>query len=94
MPDTDTIPVSASVASTGPGIRYIGDHAYGYSGVITQSTSFQNYFNFTSGAGYIVADINFAGDYDELSTSNITFRIQLNQVVVFIHRWNVIILNG
>ena len=34
MPETDTIPVSASVASTGLGIRYIGEHCYAYSGTI------------------------------------------------------------
>ena len=55
MPETDTIPVSASVASTGPGIRYIGDHAYAYSGVITVNNTTTTLLDFTTGVGYIVA---------------------------------------
>ena len=43
MPETDTIPVSASVASTGTGIRYIGDNAYAISGQIGVGTG-QNTF--------------------------------------------------
>ena len=56
MPETDTIPVSASIASTGKGIRYIGDHAYAYSGAVAldNTTDENTYLEFTSGSGYIV----------------------------------------
>ena len=61
MPETDTIPVSASVASTGLGIRYIGDYAYAYSGQVTASTSKQTVIETTSGKGIIVCRIQFNG---------------------------------
>ena len=57
MPETDTIPVSASVASTGKGIRYIGDYAYAYSGKIVINNETVDFLDFTSGAGYIVAKL-------------------------------------
>ena len=56
MPEPDTIPVSASVASTGKGIRYIGDYAYAYSGNYEANTTvIEGIIDFTSGAGVIVA---------------------------------------
>ena len=61
MPETDTIPVSASVASTGTGIRYIGDHCYAFSGAVSASGSEQTLFDFTTGTGYIVATLTFNG---------------------------------
>ena len=65
MPETDTIPVSASVASTGTGIRYIGDYAYAYSGVISVVDGNETeLLGFTTGSGVIVAEYVFyyAGD--------------------------------
>jgi len=56
MPHTDTIPVSASVASPGLGIRYIGEHCYAYN-LLQQTTSADAHLDFTSGSGYIVADL-------------------------------------
>ena len=54
MPETDTIPVSASIASTGTGIRYIGDYAYAYSGIVQASGSDTTALDFTTGSGVIV----------------------------------------
>ena len=65
MPETDTIPVSASVASTGKGIRYIGDYAYAYSGTdaITAAAGETTKLEFTTGSGLIVAQFDaFNGD--------------------------------
>ena len=66
MPETDVIPTSASVASTGPGIRYIGDHCYAMSGAITSTGSATgadtSYLNFVTGTGYIVAKIIWIND--------------------------------
>ena len=61
MPATDTIPVSASVASTGKGIRYIGDYAYAYSGTIevTGTTTEITMLEFTTGSGLIKAELRF-----------------------------------
>ena len=61
MPETDTIPVSASVASTGLGIRYIGDHCYAYSGTFGNIAAGSTLLDFTSGSGYIVGKFVFNG---------------------------------
>ena len=58
MLEAEGIPPTASVASTGLGLRYIGkDHCYAFSGAVSASTSEQTLFDFTSGAGYIVATL-------------------------------------
>ena len=54
MPHTDTIPVSASIASTGLGIRYIGDYAYGYSGPVPTDNNATSLLEFTMGSGIFV----------------------------------------
>jgi len=56
MPESDAIPASASVASPGLGIRYIGEHCYAYN-LLQQTTSADAHLDFTSGSGYIVADL-------------------------------------
>ena len=61
MPETDTIPVSASVASTGKGIRYVGQHCYAYSGLYEAKQSLQEVLNFTTGSGYIDCKIQLNG---------------------------------
>ena len=48
---------SASVAATGLGIRYIGNHCYSFSGAVSGLDSEQTLFDFTSGSGYIVATL-------------------------------------
>ena len=61
MPDTDTIPVSASVASTGKGIRYIGDHAYWIPTAIAAQASSIVIGDFTTGTGYILGTFTLNG---------------------------------
>jgi len=62
MTHTDVIPTSASVASAGLGIRYIGSHIYCYSGEFIMTTSEQTLLDFTSSAGgYIVANLVACG---------------------------------
>ena len=80
MPETDTIPVSASVASPGLGIRYIGQHCYAYSGRIKAETTSSSYLLFTTGSGYIVGELQFNGflQYDTISLRQGAFQIQLN----------------
>jgi len=45
---------AASVAATGLGIRYIGEHAYAFSGTVTVAGTTVTALSFTTGAGYIV----------------------------------------
>ena len=82
MPQTDTIPVSASIASTGTGIRYIEDWAYALSGEV--DTPGQNtdvtLLDFTSGSGLIFSKFLF-GVFSE-SNNNISFSVKFNGAVV------------
>ena len=59
MTEADVIQPSASTASTGKGIRYIGNHVYAYSGFQPASTAGNLVFEFTTGAGYIVGTFQF-----------------------------------
>jgi len=57
MPETDVIPTSASVVSVGKGVRYIGDHCYGYNNYEAE-TSPSNKLDFISGSGYIMGEFS------------------------------------
>ena len=52
---------SASVAATGLGIRYIGEHAYAYSGSYEASNTSATVLDFTTGSGYIVGKVELFG---------------------------------
>ena len=87
MPETDTIPVSATVASTGLGIRYIGDWAYCYSGPYAATTSPTKIVDFTSGAGFIVAEYQFNGYVDDDDVNNRASGLSVlyfNEIKVFV----------
>ena len=84
MPETDTIPVSASVASTGPGIRYIGNWVYAYSGIIGVTATGGNtdeFLNFTSGSGIIKARFYWA--YSETAADSLETNILFNETRVW-----------
>ena len=55
---TVIVPVNASVVSTGKSIRYIGDHCYAYSGLISVASSQGEVtlLEDTSGSGFIVGN--------------------------------------
>ena len=58
MTEADVIQPSASTASTGKGIRYIGkDHCYAFSGAVAALNTEQTVLDFTTGSGYIVATL-------------------------------------
>ena len=85
MPETDTMPVSASVASTGTGIRYIGDHCYAYSGQVAPATdgSQTTLLDFTSGTGYIIGQLFMNGTNNGTSGTGFVdnFELVLNGIV-------------
>ena len=64
MAEPDAIPASASVVSTGKGIRYIGKHAYAYSGVqtIASPPNLQTMLDFTTGNNLFVGTVSWCGD--------------------------------
>jgi len=82
MPETDTIPVSASVTSTGKGIRYIGNWAYAYSGLVAgNSGAYQTLLEFTTGAGIIKAKFQYADSYEGGDTRSL--KINLNDLTIY-----------
>jgi len=71
---------SASVASVGKGIRYIGKYCYGYSGLVTVQNSPVALFETTTGSGLIVCEIGiFTSDS---SSNNAEIVVSLNDVNV------------
>lgn len=60
MTEADVIQPSASVASTGKGIRYIGEHCYVLN-IVSATTADQTLWDFNSGSGYIVGRIYVNG---------------------------------
>jgi len=52
---------SASVAATGLGLRYIGEHCYAMSGAFGSNTGNQTVLDFTTGSGYIVGTFQCNG---------------------------------
>ena len=62
MTAAGVIQPSASIASTGLGLRYIGEHCYAFSGPFPASSTTQTLFDFTTGgSGYIVATLTMTG---------------------------------
>ena len=84
MAEPDAIPVSASVASTGLGIRYIGNYAYALSGPVVSSsgTDAPNVLllDFTTGSGFIVSKILFVSTV--ASNNKLFFKISFNGISI------------
>ena len=67
----EAVPSNASVASTGLGIRYIGQHCYALSGTFSASTNPQTTLEFTTGgSGYIVGRFQFTGMFNPATAAN------------------------
>jgi len=90
MAEAEGIPPTASVASVGPGIRYLGSgefqHCYAYSGEIAGGFAVVSGLDFTSGAGYIVAE--FTATSDEIGGAAIYVNVLMNGVKVFAIIWD------
>tara|TARA_Y100000034_G_C6661279_1_gene289910 strand:+ start:111 stop:515 length:405 start_codon:yes stop_codon:yes gene_type:complete len=78
----DPVQPNASVAATGLGIRYIRDFAYGYSGTVTIShtTGEVALLEFTSGSGFIKAEVRIVSG--ENNDSDYNSRVYLNDLLV------------
>jgi len=87
MAEPDVIPTSASVASSGLGIRYISNWAYGYSGQTSLTSAGPiTMLDFTSGSGVIVALVQSGHDTTQMSGSqSLSTEIQFNEVVIYDH---------
>ena len=89
MPETDTIPVSASIASTGFGLRWVGKHCYAYSGTFNVDTTAFTMLEWDSGALAIKGTFYGYGpikfDSTDLNTGHFGgFQISFNGQVVAI----------
>jgi len=61
-------------------LEILGDHAYGYSGVIDIGSTETNMLNFTTGNFYFVGTVQF--NYMELNGYHFRYRFYLNDVVL------------
>jgi hypothetical protein len=84
MPETDTIPVSASGASVGKGIRYVGNHAYAISGAIEASQTAQTILEFDTKNAYIIGKFtcNPVTNFTAVDGAETTFQLSMNGQVV------------
>ena len=80
MTEADVIQPSASIASPGLGIRYIGNWAYAYSGGVSVNNVETDLLNFTSGSGFIVAI--WRADYFENAGDDARWILYFNEVKV------------
>jgi len=80
MPHTDVTPTSASIASTGPGIRYIGQHCYAYSGIHDLSSKATGALEFTSGSGYIIGKFEYNADFATAGGASLAVEIFFNGI--------------
>jgi len=84
-----TVPASATIASTGIGLRYIGTspmHSFAYSGVIALPSSSESYLEFTSGTGYILGSVEISADWSGLGGNEIYIQFFLNGEAIIFER--------
>ena len=85
MTEADDIQPSASIASTGKGIRYIGEYCYAYSGVIDLAgATTATQLEFTTGSGLISGEYTFGADANDIdSNAYLGFLIYLNNILMY-----------
>ena len=84
MAKAEGIPPTASVASPGLGLHYIGRHCYAYN-IFGVSTTAVTHLDFTSGDGYIIGNFqcNGAADMDNIGRGQETvFQIKFNGLTI------------
>jgi len=82
---TKAVQSTGSIASTGLGLRYIGEHAYAFSGSFAAQNAEQTVFNFTSGSGYIYGQIELfaAANFNSPGAgTQTTCQIAFNDLVI------------
>ena len=83
----EAVPSNASVASTGLGLRYIGQHCYAYSGIILSADGSKTCLGpFTSGSGYITGKYLLSGGLfisDVGEGANIIYTLKLNDQIIW-----------
>jgi len=83
MAEAEGIPPTASVASVGPGIRYLGEPVYAYSGQVNGGASADaTILDFTTGSGYIVGVFQFTYASDTYQETDARYTIKMNGEIV------------
>lgn len=74
-------PVGGSFTGPAEALEIIGDHAYGYSGIITSSGSEETLLSFTSGNFYTVAQ--WVPVYATDSGTNANYKVKMNGISIW-----------
>ena len=85
----EAVPINASIASTGKGIRYIGQHCYAFPGEVVETSAVQTMLEFTTGAGYIVGELFLSGAVAPGASGSgavSTFSLDFNDVGVLLFK--------
>jgi len=92
MAEPDVIPTSASIASTGLGIRYIGGgtgHAFAYSGqiaVTAAGSADTTVLNFTTSSSYFLGKVTQQNN--DAGGDQLFFRLKMNGQTVMYTVWD------
>jgi len=84
MPHTDVIPTSASIASTGKGLRLVANYAYAYSGLVDVDNNETTLLDFNSGSGIIAGKFQFF--YASSATHAYRYIVYFNNLEVINYR--------
>jgi len=78
------VPPEASVVQVGKGIHYVGNWAYAYSGIRASAPDPNDalFLDFTSGAGFIVADLQCFNHATNGAGNNLQYQVFLNDNMV------------
>jgi len=79
-PGTGGNPTGGSFTGPAEALEIIGDHAYGYSGVIGITTTESNLLSFKTGNFYFVGTVQFM--YASSANDPFKYRIYLNEAVI------------
>jgi len=84
MAEAEGIPPTASVASVGPSIRYVGNWAYAYSGSVDTAAQGVKVttLEFTSGDGILRGTITPYSVHTAAHGDDIRFEVSLNNILV------------
>ena len=84
MAEAEGIPPTASVASVGPGIRYVSNWAYAYSGEVTTSgADVVDTLDFNTGSGLIKAKMSFGIAGYTVANDDFRLAVTMNGETIF-----------
>jgi len=73
-------PLGGSFTGPAEALEIVGEHGYGYSGVIDIGTTESNLLSFTTGNFYFVGTVQFM--YSQVANQPFKYRVRLNEAVI------------